>query len=45
MKNDTNFVRMCSGDHLGDAKIIEKGHLAALNLTFLLIAIDTVFAD
>ena len=24
-KNDTSFVRMCSGDHLGDAKIPKKG--------------------
>ena len=41
MKNDTTFVCMRSGDHLGDAKNIEKGHLAPSNLTFLLIAIDT----
>ena len=27
MKNDTNFVRMRSGDHLGDAKISKKGSL------------------
>ena len=40
MKNDTTFVRMRSGDHLGDAKM-SKGHLAPSNLTFLLIAIDT----
>ena len=40
MKNDTTFVRMRSGDHLGDAKNVEKRHLAPLNLTFLLIAID-----
>ena len=42
MKNDTTFVRMRSGDHLGDAKNVEKGHLAPSNLTltFLLIAID-----
>ena len=25
MKNDTTFVRMRSGDHLGDAKISKKG--------------------
>ena len=31
---------MRSGDHLGDAKMFEKEHLAPLNLTFLLIAID-----
>ena len=40
MKNDTTFVRMRSGDHLGDAKKVGKGHLAPSNLTFLLIAID-----
>ena len=40
MKNDTTFVRMHSGDHLGDAKNVENGHLAPLNLTFLLIVID-----
>ena len=40
MKNDTTFVRMRSGDHLGDAKMSKKGHLALSNLTFLLIAID-----
>ena len=40
MKNDTTFVRMRSGHHLGEAKNVEKGHLAPLNLTFLLIAID-----
>ena len=25
MKNDTTFVRMRSGDHLGDAKMWKKG--------------------
>ena len=40
MKNDTTFVRMRSGDHLGDAKMSKKG-TAPSNLTFLLIAIDT----
>ena len=25
MKNDTTFVRMHSGDHLGDAKMSKKG--------------------
>ena len=25
MKNDTTFVRMRSGDHLGDAKMLKKG--------------------
>ena len=41
MKSDTTFVRMRSGDHLGECKNVEKGHLAPSNLTFLLIAIDT----
>ena len=41
MKNDTIFVRMRSGDHLGNAKNVEKGHLAPANLTLLLSAIDT----
>ena len=27
MKNDTTFVRMRSGDHLGDAKMSKKGPL------------------
>ena len=36
MKNDTTFVPMRSGNHLGDAKNVEKGHLAPSNLTFLL---------
>ena len=40
MKNDATFVRMRNGDHLGDAKNVEKGHLAPSNLTFLIIAID-----
>ena len=40
MKNDATFVRMRSGDHLEDAKNVEKGHLAPSNLTFLIIAID-----
>ena len=40
MKNDTTFLRMRSGDHLGDAKNVDKGHLALPNLTLLLIAID-----
>ena len=25
MKNDATFMRMCSGDHLGDAKMLKKG--------------------
>ena len=40
MKYDTNFVRIRSCDHIGDAKKVEKGHLAPSNLAFLLIAID-----
>ena len=40
MKNDTTFVRMRSGDHLGDAKMSKMASLRS-NLTFLLIAIDT----
>ena len=40
MKNDTTFVRMGSGDHLGEEKS-QKGHFAPSNLTFLFIAIDT----
>ena len=39
MKNDTTFLRMRSGDHLGNASV-EKGHLVPSNLTFLLIAKD-----
>ena len=39
MKNGTTFVRMRSGDHPGNAKNVEKGHLSPSNLTFLLIAI------
>ena len=35
------FVRMRSGDHLGDAKNVKKGHLAPSSLTFLLFVIDT----
>ena len=41
MKNDTTFVRMRSGDHLENAKMLKKRHLAPSNLTFLLIVIDT----
>ena len=40
MKNDTTFVRMRSGDPLGDAKMSKKRHLAPSNLTFLLITRD-----
>ena len=38
-KNDTTFVRMRSGDHLGDTKMSKKG-TSLRHLTFLLIAID-----
>ena len=41
MKNDTTFMRMRSGDHLGDAKMSKKRTSAPSNLAFLLIAIDT----
>ena len=34
MKNDTTFVRMHSGNHLGDPKMSKKRHLAPSNLTF-----------
>ena len=34
MKNDATFVRMRSGDHLGDAKNVEKGHLASVEFNF-----------
>ena len=40
MKNDATLVRTRSGDHLGDAKNVEKGHLAPSKLTFLIIAIE-----
>ena len=36
MKKDNTFVRMRSDDHLGDAKNVEKRHLAPSNLTFYL---------
>ena len=39
MKNYITFVRMSSGDHLGDAKC-RKRHLASLNLIFLRITTD-----
>ena len=45
MKNDTTFVRIRSGDHLWDAKILKKGTSLRRILTFLLIAIDTVGAE
>ena len=40
MENDATFVRMRNGDHLGDAKNVEKWHLAPSNLTFSIIAIE-----
>ena len=40
MKNDTVFVRMRSGDHLGYAKCWKR-HLASSSLTFWRIAIDS----
>ena len=43
MKNDTTFVRMRSGDHLGDAKMLKKGHRRIF--TFLLIAMDKRFSQ
>ena len=36
MKNDTTFVRMRSGDHLGNAKNVKKEHFAPSNLTFFI---------
>ena len=34
MKNDTTFVGMRNGDHLGKRKNMGKGHLAPSNFTF-----------
>ena len=39
MKNDTIFVRMRSGDHLGDAKLSKKG-TSLRRIELLLIVID-----
>ena len=36
MKNDTNFVRVRSGDHLGDAQNVEKGQIASSSLIFFI---------
>ena len=36
MKNDTTFVRMRSGDHLGDTKMSKKGHLALSNFNLFI---------
>ena len=41
MKNYTTFVRMRSGDHLGDAKMLKKGTLLRRILTFLLISVGS----
>ena len=40
MKNDTTFVRMRSGDHLGDPKMLKKGTRSVEFNFFILIAID-----
>ena len=40
MKNDTTFMRMSIGDHLGDAKMAKKGTSLCRIQLFLLIAID-----
>ena len=40
MKNDTTFVHMRSGDHLGDAKCRKRAP-RSVEFNFLLIAIDT----
>ena len=39
MKNGTTFVRMRSGDHLKDAKMLKKAP-RSVEFNFLLIAID-----
>ena len=39
MKTDPTFVRMRSGDHLGDAKCRKKKH-RSVEINFLLIVID-----
>ena len=39
MKNDATFVRMRSGDHLGDAKCRKRAP-RSVEFTFLIIAID-----
>ena len=36
MKNDATFVRMRSGDHLGDPKMSKKGTSPPSNLTFFI---------
>ena len=40
MKNDTTFVRMRSGDHLGDAKMSKRAPRFVEFNFFFLIAID-----
>ena len=44
MKNDTTFVPCAEVITLGTQNV-ENGHLAPSNSTFLLIAIETVFAE
>ena len=39
MKNDNTFVRMRSGDHLGDAKMSKKAP-CSVEFNFFIIAID-----
>ena len=41
MKIDTTFVRMRSGDHLGNAKMSKKGTSLHRIYLFLLFVIDT----
>ena len=36
MKNDTTFVRMRRGDHVGDTKNVEKGHHAPSEYNFFI---------
>ena len=43
MKNDTTFVRIHSGDHLGDAKMSKKG--TSLRRIFFFFAIDKRFSQ
>ena len=44
MKNDTTFVRMRSGDHLGDAKKSKRAP-RSVKFNFLLVAIDKRFSQ
>ena len=36
MKNDTTFVRMRSGDHLGDAKMSKTTHTSLRRIQFFI---------